>query len=271
MKKERNIIFEKETWIILWEENKLICVLSIISLLIALSYIITYNLPELIPGINSWYSLGYDISLGIMVNFVFFMFQLFIPSQRKRRQAFTAIKPTLESLYFVLSDILLCTDWYIKIDNDNISVSNGIHYFIRHNVDSDNGWLTKMDLSTQGIEDYYAHIETVLSKITNNFTYSNNSYELIKNISDLQSNQYLNYLKYAVSETNPNVRYDNAEHEYNQFKEIITYFGKCVNKSCLEVSIPTFQDVLAHEAFFTTSIASNHTGIARRWVKIPNK
>lgn len=268
MKKENNIIFEKETWCILWKENRLICVLSIFSLLIALSYVATYNMPEKIPGIRKWYSFGYDISLGIMVNFVFFMFQLFIPNQEKRRQAFLVIKSDLESLYWKLSDIELCTGRYIQINSDNIVVSSGVHYFIRCNESSEEGWLTRMDLSIDGIEDYCNYIEKDISKIMNNSIYSNNAYELIKNISDLQSNEYLKYLKHAASETNSNVVYGDVKNEYNQYCEIVTYLGKCVNKSYLEIAIPTCRDVFAHEDFWAKSIAAQRKGIARRLVKI---
>ena len=56
--------------------NRKLFILSIISTVIILSYYITYDVREIIPGIEKWYKLISDLSLGVITSlyFIFFKF-----------------------------------------------------------------------------------------------------------------------------------------------------------------------------------------------------
>ena len=54
-----------------YNQNKGISVCFIISLLIAISYIATLELPEIIDGIEKWYNLAFQFSIGIICSFIF--------------------------------------------------------------------------------------------------------------------------------------------------------------------------------------------------------
>ena len=49
--------------ITLWKENKTLCIITFISIIIVLSYNLTLNMPELIPGIGIWFTLLYDLCI----------------------------------------------------------------------------------------------------------------------------------------------------------------------------------------------------------------
>lgn len=63
---------------------------------IIFSYNISHNLPELITGINVWYKLLNDLSIGIIINFLFYIFQIYIPACPKRKKAYKIASPNLE-------------------------------------------------------------------------------------------------------------------------------------------------------------------------------
>lgn len=94
-----------------------------------------------------------------------------------------------------MSDIILFAEKFIKISNDNtMAVPNGNRYLLRHDLGSSKGWLIRMEFSKLGIERYNNQINHTLEKITSNFMYSNNSIELIENLSMLQNNLFMKYL-----------------------------------------------------------------------------
>lgn len=59
-----------------YNQNKGISVCFIISLLIAISYIATLELPEIINGIEKWYNLAFQFSIGIICSFIFYILVL---------------------------------------------------------------------------------------------------------------------------------------------------------------------------------------------------
>lgn len=94
-----------------------------------------------------------------------------------------------------------------------------------------------MEFSQQGIERYINQISHTLDTIINNFTYTNNEYTLIENLSKLQSNNYLKYLNYAIQNPMENTKYENIHKEFSDFQNIMLYLGKLLNKTYLEVYI----------------------------------
>ncbi len=253
----------------LWKENRILCVISLISIIIVLAYNISYNMPELISGIGLWYTLLYDLSIGVLINFMFFIFQVIIPSYKKQQTAFSIAKSKLERLYFLLSDITLSTDKYIKINSDDsIEVPNVIHYFLRHDAGSNCGWLIRMDFSTSGIERYTHEVTETLNEITSNFTYSSNNYELIEKLSKLQSNNYLNYLTYAIQNPNSNTKFGHLQHEYTDFKNITLYLGLLVNKSYPDISSISETQKQNWEREYDNFSEDQKSKIPRHWIKL---
>lgn len=256
---------------ILWKENKILCIITTISVLIIISYIITYDMPELIPGIGLWYTLFYDLSLGVLINFLFFIFQLFLPNLKKQKTAFNIAKPKLEWLYFLLSDIILSTDNYVKInDDETLEVPADTKYFIRHNVDANEGWLIRMDFSLEGIERYYNQVVKTLDEITSNISYANNDYELIETLSKLQRNEFLKKLKYAIKkfDSPTKTRYGKIQQEYDELKSIMLYLGHRVHKECLEISESPKESIADMEIKYNQLSDDEKNGIPRRWTTI---
>ncbi len=97
--------------------------------------------------------------------------------------------------------------------------------------------LLEWNLASKALNDILINISHTLDTITNNFTYTYNEYTLIENLSKLQSNNYLNYLNYAIQNPKENTKYENIHKEFSDFQNIMLYLGKLLNKTCLEVYI----------------------------------
>ena len=255
--------------ITLWKENKTLCIITFISIIIVLSYNLTLNMPELIPGIGIWFTLLYDLCIGVLINFIFFIYQLFLPSYKHQKKAFSMIKPNLEKLYFDLSDIFLATNKFVKLTPDNsIEFPNRTSYFIRHDIEENGGWLIRVEFTLKGIQLYNRQIEKTLSTITGNSLYADNEYELLKNLALLQSNQYLNYLMVAVQNPYDKIKFGNLQDEYRTFQNLTLYLGKLVNQSCLEISDVSENDINSWENNYNSLSSSFNDSIPRQYTSL---
>lgn len=64
-------------------KNKLISIFFLISLFIIITYILTMDLPELFNGAEIWYNLLFQLSIGYIINFMFYVTQVYIPNHQR--------------------------------------------------------------------------------------------------------------------------------------------------------------------------------------------
>lgn len=65
------------------KRNKLIFIFFVLSTIIIVSYIVTINLPELFLGVEHWYNLLFQLSIGYIINFIFYITQIYIPNNKR--------------------------------------------------------------------------------------------------------------------------------------------------------------------------------------------
>lgn len=87
-----------------YNQNKGISVCFIISLLIAISYIATLELPEIIDGIEKWYNLAFQFSIGIICSFIFYIFQVYIPDKKRNEEINKCIKSRLITIKYKMKN-----------------------------------------------------------------------------------------------------------------------------------------------------------------------
>ncbi len=235
----------------LWKESKLLCILSIISVVVVISYNISYDWPELIEGIGRWYTLCYDLSIGVLINFIFYIFQVFLVARDREKKALKIIKPKVEWLYWAMSDIVLVVENYIKIyDDETISIPLETAYFVRKNKENKEGWIVKVELTKEGLEIYRSNINDSIDKIINNPMYSNNNIELVEKIAILQANRLLNhlidYLKNPI-EKRENLRFGKIRESFDEFRNITIYLGTVVTKSYMEFTKASSEQIRCYD------------------------
>ena len=85
----------------------------IVAVSITLSYYISYDIPELISGIEKWYKLFSDLSIGVIINFIFYVFQVYIPRREEEKATLRIIDPDLTKICQVIQEILLVAQTYL--------------------------------------------------------------------------------------------------------------------------------------------------------------
>ncbi len=96
------------------EGNTLIFIFFIISIIIIVSYIFTISLPQLFVGAEQWYNLLFQLSIGYIINFMFYITQVYIPNNRRDLTVRQCISVRLNRIIqYMRSNISYLIDIYI--------------------------------------------------------------------------------------------------------------------------------------------------------------
>lgn len=70
------------------KENKLISVIFGVSVVVILLYVLSIDIPEILPHASDWFDILFQLSIGFVINFMFYVTQVYIPriknNKRKR-------------------------------------------------------------------------------------------------------------------------------------------------------------------------------------------
>ena len=87
-------------------KNKWITLFFFISMFIIVSYILTMDLPELFDGAEEWYNLLFQFSVGYIINFMFYITQVYIPNTKRTSTVQASISKRISMLLGHMTDSL---------------------------------------------------------------------------------------------------------------------------------------------------------------------
>lgn len=199
--------------------NRVLTILTCISAIITISYTLTSHMPELIPGAGKWYKLSNDLSIGILINFVFYLFQIYIPQQEAEKNAFPAIKPELIMMIENIQEIMLVLEHYLpdyRYGKFNIT-DNVVHYMLQSDAIVRKGWSRQFDLY-RDFTPIIKSIDNSLDKLLSSVFLPQCDKELIELLGRLRLNGFLKTLKGAEKD-----RFD-SDGIFGDFKKYHTEF-----------------------------------------------
>ncbi|MBC5997744.1 hypothetical protein EAI30_16860 [Romboutsia ilealis] len=85
----------------------------VISFLIVISYIVTNDWPEMFAGADMWYNLASQIGIGYIINFIFYIMQVWMPEKKKHEFAKNIVK---NKNSYVLKEMARSLSMIIDID-----------------------------------------------------------------------------------------------------------------------------------------------------------
>lgn len=202
------------------KRNKVLYYLFEIATVITLSYYITQDMPEIIPGIEKWYKLSSDLSIGVIVNFIFYIFQVYIPKREDEKNTLSIINPNLSKICDNMQEILLVLKTYLPgFDCGKIAPldEHTVYYMLTTDSDLKEGWARSFDL----YEDFTPLKETI-ARTTNELLSSSIiqgcEKDVIELLGQLQQNGFLQALEIAEFD-----RYD-PQCNYGDLKECYPIF-----------------------------------------------
>ncbi|WP_294405311.1 hypothetical protein [uncultured Clostridium sp.] len=81
-----------------YKSNKIISNFFFVAFICTISYILTLDKPEIKPGIEKWYNLLFQLSVGYIINFFFYVTQVYLPEEKRMSSINKCIFKKLETL-----------------------------------------------------------------------------------------------------------------------------------------------------------------------------
>lgn len=101
------------------QKNTLISILGFISILISISYAITYKMPDYF-GIEGWYSLFNNISISYIAALIFFVLQVYKPECENSKRAQMIMNPLFLDLIKFIEITIACSRKFVSINENNV-------------------------------------------------------------------------------------------------------------------------------------------------------
>lgn len=79
-------------------KNKLITAFFAISVVIIVTYILSMDLPEWFNGAGDWFNLLFQLAVGYIINFMFYVTQVYVPNNKRNNVVQTCITKRISLL-----------------------------------------------------------------------------------------------------------------------------------------------------------------------------
>lgn len=204
------------------KRNKVLFALLVIAVSITLSYYITYDMPEIIPGIEKWYKLSSDLSIGVIINFIFYVFQVYIPRREEEQSTLLIIETDLAKICDYIQEILLVMQTYLPgFDTGVVHVTeNSVYYLKMSAADSSEGWARHFDLYKDFRPLKKSIVETT-DKLLSSLLIQGCDKEIVELLGQLQRNGFLRALEIAEKDKyDPQCQYGDLKKCYPDFYAI---------------------------------------------------
>lgn len=86
-------------------ENKLISSVFLGSMLIILAYILSMDIPEWFPHAGDWFNILFQLAIGFVINFMFYVTQVYIPRLKQLKQANDCVYKRIEKIEEYMKEI----------------------------------------------------------------------------------------------------------------------------------------------------------------------
>lgn len=231
------------------KRNRVLFILLIVAVSITLSYYISYDIPELISGIEKWYKLFSDLSIWVIINFIFYVFQVYIPRREEEKATLRIIDPDLTKICQGIQEILLVAQTYLPgFEKGKIHIAeSSVYYMKMTTADAGEGWTRHFDLYKDFSQLKKGVVETT-DRLLSSALLQGCDKEVVELLGKLQRNGFLQALEAAENNKfAPDCYYTDFENCYSDFCAIFEGLKSYVSEYKVQYIRPL---TLAEIAFF---------------------
>lgn len=201
----------------------------IISIVIVLAFLLVTMFLNGGVLVTKFFDLFYQLAIGYIVSFIFFILQVYIPDIKNQKKAFEIIKNQVGSLSYDLLDIVFVIEKCTTISKDEFVINQPLIYFVRFRKgENENGAANKIELSYSDIYEYESRFKRDIEGIVSNSLYSQNDHNIISAIANLQSNTFFPMLlaKLEANQKTIPVCVSSIYEDFLSFRESINLLWK---------------------------------------------
>ena len=207
--------------------NKGISIIGIISLMISMSYVLTYKMPDYF-GIEPLYAWLNNIAISYIAAMIFFVVQVYIPEQKNKKQCMEVLRNNFVDLAkFIDLTILVCQK-HIEIKDKGAKLfwngdGNEEKIYINYSSCNDINKFSNKSYTKAEIFGLANQYNKKIEKIKQSSVIKFCDYELLEVLTKLETINFYANIQYIIE-------YANTEINFQSFKEAIVDLQKLNDK-----------------------------------------
>lgn len=187
--------------------NKEISIIGIICILISVSYMITYNMPDYF-GIEPFYSWLNNLAISYIAALIFFVVQVYVPEERNKKNCMEVLRNKFVSITtFIDVSIMLCKK-HIKIKDkgaDLIWNGDNEKLYIKYSKVGDDKAFTCRSYTKTEIFRLQNIFDSKISEIKNSSVIKYCDYGLLELLSQIEDAKFFDGISYVIRLANTEI------------------------------------------------------------------
>lgn len=205
-----------------YKKNKAISNIGFIAWVIALSYAITYNMPDYF-GIESYYSLANNICISYIAALIFYVVQVYIPEDRNQKKCMEILKNKFADITkFNEIAVLLC-EKHISMNENRATINwNGdeekIYLKVKASDKADGPELIRY--TKKELLNWKNTFNEKLKVIKESAVINYCDYEVLEKLSEIEKQDFFTLISNIIRFSNSDIGIQGVEDSIKRFKRI---------------------------------------------------
>jgi len=235
-------------------KNKWISRIGIVSLIISLSYVIIYDMPDYF-GIEPIYAFLNNVSISYIAALIFFVVQVYISDERNKKSSMQILSNEFTKLIeFVEVAILLC-EKYIEVKDKGVNIHWNAEtetIYFKYKKSSAKSY-TLQKYSKNELQNLKSEFNKILRNIKEMPVIQYCDYEILEKLTEIEKNNLFQTLENVVRLANAELSFNGFHNNIKDMKSLINEFKML----CSFTDIYCVEEVEAGERAITDMIRNN--------------
>lgn len=220
----------------LFHRHKALSLILIVAIIIIILYLATLNVQEVFSNAGKIFEVIFQISIGYIINFIFFVVNIYVPNNSSQVKALSVTRLSIASLLEEIRRLENIFDSFVKLNYGRISFQLGTIYYKY----PDSAGRSYIDV-TQYIKSESTALQRHFDRLCSIRYFHSLDCEIIELINDLQYCDFQGYLKrFLHVEGDPN-QIIFGQNKYikslsESYEAFIVTANKLLDKCDLEIS-----------------------------------
>lgn len=168
-------------------EHKGISVGFVISVIVVLFSLLSLGNEEIWLGSEKWFSTVFQIGIGYIINFLFYITQVYLPQIKEEEKAFALFEADLYILSSAMARLYNLVEAFVNIKGGVINYKRGIICFKNELADNKKFYHVNID---KALKRACSQIDVRVDKLVNNKAFMFCNKQLIYCVSEIQLNGF---------------------------------------------------------------------------------
>ena len=212
-------------------DNKGISTGFVLSIISVLFYLLILSKDELWPGSEKWLNVTFQIGIGYIINFLFYITQVYLPRIKQEEEAFALFEADIYILSSEMARLYNLVEAFVNIKGSEINYKRGIICFKDELADNKKFYHIKID---KALKRACINIDDRINKLVNNKAFMFCNKQLIYCVSEIQLNGFTKVIYSQTEMSDAEFKMFKTAYAEETYKDFIELYEKIAKYSSYE-------------------------------------